>query len=287
MKTFAQFRDEVEGYEDVRKTVEAEEKISIANVHLFLREARKLRDYTQALEGILSRFLYSVGKNPELIGGHGKKKTLLVFGGNKGLVGGLWNRLVDYLTVQLESYHEVMVYGEDVAKRLDLIVSRKFRSKTRLYFFAFPPQGKIPLFQTDLLKFFQEGSFSKIDIVWPKMVAFSFFQPFKKTIIPFDLKADIQSSNTKNNSAWPIFEPNGKKIFEELADKYLFSVIRRIIIETKLAESLSRATSMEKAKGEVDKLIKQITHVFRVKRRKILTKSQIEVFVAHKISKML
>ena len=287
MKTFAQFRNEIGGYEDVRKTAEAEEKIAITNVHLFLEEARELKNYTESLERMLNRFLSSAEMELKLTGPAGGKKALFVFGGDKGMVGGLWNRLVDFLSVHLENYQEATIYGQDVAKKLDLVVSRDLRSKIHFSFFIFPAKENIFLFQNNLLKSFQEKGFSQIDVIWPKMITSSFFQPTKKTIIPFNLKNNFQVSKSEHNLTWPIFEPNAKKVFKTLAEKYLFLIVHQIIIETKLAEALNRAVSMEKAKKEVGKLIKKITHNFRTERRKILTKNQIEVFIAHKISKVV
>ena len=286
MKTFSQFHQEIEGYQDVKKTVEAEEKISIGNVHLFLKKSEQLRMYTKTIEDMLSKFLFFNGGEPYSIKHRSSKKVLIVLGGNKGLVRGLWNELIDYLNDQYDNYQQVIIYGKAIDKKMNMKISYKLDS--RFSFYPFPPVKQIFSFSKDLLKFIRQEDYLSIDIIWPKMINFNYFQPSKKNIIPFEAENELkikgkQYQEEKNDLTWPIFEPNGNKIFNAIVDRYLSTSIYQIIIETKLAESLSRATSMEKAKKEVDKLINNMIHSFRSERKKILTKNQIEVFVAHKV----
>ncbi len=298
MKTFTQFRDEIEGYKDVQKTAEAEEKIAVSDVHLFLKEAKNLKKYTKELERVLINFLYLSSFVPRFNEEKNKKKTLLILGGDKGFVGGLWHRLVSFSSAYFHEYQEIVVYGKYLETKIKEMVPGKFLN--RFSFFPYFLQEKkeqnkesIFLLQKRLLELLEvdkrtkEKSRGRVDIIWPKLVTLSFFQPFKKTIFPFVLNLNDKGIKREQNDFFslPIFEPNKKEVFKELMDIYLSSFLHQVIIETRLAESLTRAVAMEKAKREVSKIIKKTIYNFRSERRKILTKNQIEIFVAHKVSK--
>ena len=282
MKTFSQFHNEIEGYQDVKKTVEAEEKISVAGVHQLLKENTQIEDYTQSLERVISRFILCDGEEKELSLPPKKGKILVVFGGNKGFVSGLWNRLTERLVAEINNYRKVVIYGKAISEKLK---SAEIKSGFNLSYFPFPQRKDFLSLQSELLEMFRKKTFSQVDVLWPKIITLNYFQPTRKTILPFKMEARAETKKGEEKPSWPIFEPNKKEVFKALSERYLSLLTYQTIIETKLAESLSRATSMEKAKAEVDKIIKKITHNFFTERRKVLTENQIEIFMAHKATK--
>ncbi len=277
MKTFTQFRLEIEGYSDVKKTVEAEEKISIAGTHSLLKKVRFLESYEKELKEIVRRII-SFSKEEVFSRERKGEKILFVLGGDRAMVGGLWNRVADYSAKEAKNYDKIFIYGSEVKKSLPKIFFRE--NKTEFFPISFEEN-----FRENLLNVWKNQKFSKIDIIWPKMVNLAFFKPDKKTIAPFDLGSEIGIFVQEGLSGLPIFEPTKKEVIKEFIGRYLLLVARKTIMESNLAEFLNRATLMEKAKKEVDKIIKTIIHRFRRERRKILTKNQIETFMAHKFIK--
>jgi len=281
MKTFIQFRNEIDGYQDVKKTIEAEEKISVANVHWLIKEAEHLQKYTNVLENVTQQFIINNKIDFDLTTSQVRRKILIVLGGNKGLVGDLWDRIANSVSAQFKIYQKIIIYGKEISQKL----SNEIIEQASADIFSFPKSNELAMLQNNLLSMIWSKKFSQVDILWPKMVNLSYFQPTKKNIVPLKLSVRNFSNTVINNSSWPIFEPSKTAIAKALVSRYLSSTISQAVIETKLAESINRATAMEKAKKEVDKIVKQLIHNFRVERKRILTKNQIEVFIAHKVSK--
>ncbi len=287
MKTFSQFRNEINGYQDVKTTVEAEEKIAVVGIRQLIKESQYLNSHNQLLESILQRFLsitdYSLFNNSDNYQ-NPRKKMLIILGGNKGLVGGLWNQLVDYSTSQINYYQRIIIYGQKISQKMNENFSYNHQNNSIFSSLPLPSFNNWSIFYSDLNQLFNQKEF-QLDIIWPKMITLSHFQPTTKKIIPIKIKSNSISKNSETNSSdgWPIFNPNPKKIFHQLLTQYFLNTTYQVFIETKLAEALSRATAMEKAKDEVDKLIKKLTHNFLTERRRALTKNQIEVFVAHQV----
>ena len=290
MKTFSQFHNEINGYQDVKTTVEAEEKIAVVGIRQLIEEGQYLSSHNQLLESIFQRFLsftdYQFFDDSNSQQQNRKRQMLIILGGNKGLVGGLWNQLVDYSADQLNHYQKIIIYGQKISQKINENFSYNHRNNLSFSSLPLPSLSNWPIFHNDLNQLLNQREF-QIDIIWPKMITLSRFQPTIKKIVPIKMKSNPISKNNKINPSdgWPIFNPNPRKIFHQLLTQYFLNTTYQIFIETKLAEALSRATAMEKAKEEVNKLIKKLTHKFLTERRRALTKNQIEVFVAHQVTR--
>lgn len=287
MKTFSQFHNEINGYQDVKTTVEAEEKIAVVGIHQLIKESQYLDNYNRFLEMIFQRFVsfvnYSSFNYLSNQQNKKKKKMLIILGGNKGLVGGLWNQLVYYSISQFDHYQKIIIYGQKINQKINEHIN--YNNKNNILFSSapLPSLNNWGLFQNDLIQLLNQKTF-QVDIAWPKMITLSYFKPTIKKIIPIETKSNL-ASNANYPNGFPIFSPDPKTIFQQLLTQYFLNITYQVFVETKLAEALSRATSMEKAKEEVNKLIKNLTHNFLTERQKVLTKNQIEVFVAHQVTR--
>ncbi len=285
MKTFAKFKNEIRGLEDVKETVEAEEKISSSNIHFLFQREKAFKDYLETTEGLLSRISVFLNGNNGLFssGNYLNKKILLVIAGRKGLVGDLWSEMAKKVKKTDKEYKKIIIAG-DVLKEKTSSFNRNIVWLNNLSDIPERDDAKYVLEKVKEYSFLKNNKFLKIDILLPKVITFSNIEIQFEKLLP--LKSEFSTLDFEKEIGFPIFEGKKKEIFDFLSHQYLELKILYMIWETKLAESLKRAILMEKANEEVKKQIKNLRYNFFRERRKILTKNQLEVFIGRKVAKI-
>lgn len=288
MKTYTQFKNEINGYNDVRDTVEAEEKISVSVVRLIMSKNKALKKFNDELDIIINKFFIY---NSSFVTGYadekksGSKKALLIIGGERGMVGNLWNNLVKFSGVKFSKYEKIIIFGKSVYDDF-VFLNRKYANKSVLVNVRNKCGDELDEISNNIISIIESKNFDEVNIMWPHLITLDNFKPKVETIYPFKINRDINKNNfitDKDNLTLPIIRPNSKEFFRYISELFVLSKISQIIIEKQLSEALSRAVTMENAKNEVDKIIKKKKYNFLTERKKISTKNQIEVFMAHKI----
>ncbi len=286
MKTFAKFKDEIRGLEDVKETVEAEEKISSSRIHFLFKKEDLFKDYLKIVSEILARFSLFFENKDNLFSEerYSNKKVLIVFAGKKGFVGGLWQEIAKKI-ILAKNYEKIIIFGSKLKSELISCSNKKF---FWLNDFSDLPDQKEANFVFEKIKelaFANKKTFlSKIDILLPKVITFSLIEAQFEPLLP--LSFDLKDKNFEKDIGLPIFDGKKMDIFNFLAKEYFELKILQLIWEAKLAEYLKRVMVMEKAGEKVKKQIKSLRYNFFYQRRKILTKNQLEVFVSHKVAKI-
>ncbi len=285
MKTFAKFKNEIRGLEDVKETVEAEEKISSSGIHFLFKKEKAFKGYLESVKSILARllFFYEGGDFLLFEKNYSNKKVLVVFAGKKGFVGGLWQEMAKKIS-QTKAYEKTIIIGSKLKQELPQANKNFFW----LDDFSDLPDQKEAKYIFEKMKSIafagKRSSLPKIDILLPKVITFSIIETQFEPLLP--LKIDLQDESFKSNIGLPVFEGKKSEIFNFLAGQYFELKLLQLIWEAKLAEYLKRAMAMEKANEKVKKQIKDLRYNFFRQRRKILTKNQLEVFVGHKVAKI-
>ena len=284
MKTFSQFINEINIYKDIKETVGAEEKISIAGLSSLTKEKNLLDNYTKAIKELTAQFYIINRQSPSFLNEGKGQRIIILFGGDKGLVGGLWNNLLSESKKYIKNgnYNFLIIYGSKVSNMIRRN-SKFLPPKTKIALYPSADQNKVVEIRDELFSDFLEGSISTVDIVFPapKKESLGLVEIKKETVLPV-INFNISDGNGDKLGRWPIIEPNKKAVFKILLSKYIGAKLARALFSTRFAELLNRAINMEKSGKEVDKIIKKLRINFFSERRRILTKNQVEVFVAHK-----
>jgi len=111
--------------------------------------------------------------------------------------------------------------------------------------------------------------------------------PNKVHFLPFDFSSaetfarkDVHFD--QKNQGLPLFEPSKQKTFDDLLDKYIGVVFRKIIFEAKLSELSARTVAMEHATAKTQEIIEKLHLKYAKNRRRTVTQRQLESFAAHK-----
>jgi len=279
MKTFLQYKNEIQGFEEVAGTVKAEEKVAAASIHFLRQKVAVLEEYTQNLKGVLGRLseFYFEAEHPLLKQRRSGRKLLVVIMGDKGLVGGLYHNLLDLLLSKQEMYQDYIAIGKKTRQYLEGMHQEFIKS--------FPAPSNPVLCQEiaeDIFHQFKYGRIELVDILYPRFVSLLWQEPGIVRFLPFNFTQNLRQEE-KQEAGLPIFEPSREAVFDSLLAKYIKSFFAKIFFEARLSEFSARVAAMEHAFSKARGLLRQLKISYFKERRKILTQKQLESFIAHKV----
>ncbi len=279
MKNFLYYKNETEKYEDVLETVKTMEKISASSIHSFKQDVAVLNQYSDSIEDLLAHLslFYEKTDHPLLKKNKGNRHALIVLTGDKGLVGGLWHTIVNFVYENKEKYEDILVVGQKGKSYLEeaaIEIKQLFSQPDDI------TEESVNKITDYIFDNFKSGLFTTVDILYPKFVSLAEQTPQLQSFLPFDFKLDLEK---KEANGIPIFDPSKKEIFDPLLQKYIKIFFYKIMMETKLSELSARTIAMEHATTKITEEIKKIKLKFLDEKRKDTTQKQLESFTAHKI----
>ncbi len=279
-------RENIEGLQGVADTAKASEKIAAASIHILRANVNTLKEYTANLENTLHRLTkFYNDPNARLLRSnrHGKR-LLLIVGGDKGLVGGLWHELISTATSRNNEFDEIAAIGTKVTNMLrqeNITPYKEFPTLSN-----YPTDEEIQEITDYLFKNYQNSNLKEVKILYPEFTSIVVQQPKIVNLLPFSFSISDGGDSNENDTTplgFPIFSPNKKKIFSSLLNKYISVIFREIAIESKLSELSARTVIMEHAEAKTKQLIKKSKLDYMRTRRQMLTQKQLESFSAHEL----
>jgi F-type H+-transporting ATPase subunit gamma len=276
MKTYSAYKDEIHGFEELSDSVKAEERIAASSVHFLEKEVENLNAYAGTIERILVRLsLFYTKKDHALLRKHARgAKALLVVTGNKGLVGGLWQMMVQACLDRAGDYQATIAVG---------LKGKNYLEEERLPITASFGRDEIEAMTQYVSDGFVAEKFSRVDILYPRFISLAQQEPALMPFLPFEfpIKRSRAAMPPENAFGLPLFEPSARSIFGELLQKYIEVYLHVIMLEAKLSELSARTVTMEHASEKTDELARALELSFKKERRYAVTQGQLESFAAH------
>jgi F-type H+-transporting ATPase subunit gamma len=280
MRTYSSYKNQVRGFQDVSETVKAVEKIAASMIHFLKIEVARLKEYEACIENELI-YLSSFGfekSHPLLASTDAMGKALVVITGDKGLVGGLWHRILNLFLRRSSEYRSVIIIGGKGRSFLE--EERAQILKSFPGFSSIPKQEEIDLVTSSIFEEFKKERFSKVDIIYPEFFSLADQKPVLIPFLPFDFN---EKKKINPPPGFIIVEPSVKAIFDRLLQKYIAVCFYKIVLEAKLSEFSARTVAMEHANAKIKDFIRELVHSFRKEHHRLVTQRQIESFTAHKV----
>ena len=287
MKTYFKYKNDIQGFEDVSGTIKATEKIASASIHSLKLEVGQLNDYMSELERMLSRVseFYFNAKEPLFEKRNSGGKAMILITGDKGLVGGMYHNLANFLIDKINNEDIIITIGKKGRKYLEeegVVVDRSFFDMS-----GAPSEESVSSITDYVFKIFETRNIAQVDIIYPRFIALSAQEPTSLTFLPFEFKDELGTDgkiiDIEVEPGFPIFEQAKKEISADLVKKYISLFFHRIMLESKLSEYSARMVAMENASVKTEELIKKLSLRYFKAKKKFITKTQIESFIVHKI----
>lgn len=284
MKKLVYFKNNIEGLSDVAETVKVIEKKAASQIHFLKKEVENLRNYREECRIVIERLsrFYWDGSNSLLRKGKAKKE-LLVITSDKGIVGGLYHKIVEKLLEIKDSYQIISVLG---SKGIEYIKEENIVINVPPFTLSyFPNAEEIKRLTEYFFNLYKVGNRIKIDVLYPQFITTAYQEPIVKGFLPFSFTEDeIKTfSESEDTAGLPIFEGNKRKIFDGLLRRFINVYFAEIYIESKLSEFSARTLEAENATQKTKELIIKVNTQYLKERRKIITQKQLESFAVHKI----
>ena len=262
-------KKQINDIKDIRVTVKALEKIAAANVHNLETTSQQMLDYETELINIWSSVDEAELKGPLFRKSVSSRRLKVVLTTQKGLCGGMLNRLLDFVELNLSPKDEIILIGEE-GKRL--FQERGIKID---YFFDgtndIPQEKDIEDIKNTIISKFVQHYYKEVSVIYPRFISLPVQSPEDFHFLPLRgeswIKEGVINQNANQNNDFPIYEPNLDAIIGYLVKDYLGLVFYQKILEAKLSELAARTVAMENAADKAKKLIHKLSiRYFRMKR---------------------
>lgn len=277
MKLYLKYKTEKKEIADVFSTIKTVEKIAASYVRIMKNKVIYSQNYVADLNKMFSNFVRIEGKfkHPLFESRPDSKTLLVVVLGDKGLTGGLYNKLLK--KIETEKYSESILVGK---KSEEKAKEGLIKNPVATYPFPYQEVAKVEQISKDILSRFYKKEVSSVKIAYNFFESLAIQTPLVKTFIPLTFPESIES---KSSDAFPIYEPDKMKVFSHLIMEYLKVDFYQAIMSAELSEFAARTVSLESASQKAQGLIKKKNYQYLRARNKSITQEQMESFVGHKI----
>ncbi len=283
MKKYIDYKNKVEGFKDVSLTVKTVEKIAASHIHFLKERTKNLNTYSKTVELILARLqkFYLDEDNVFLKKGNSRQKLLVFLSADRGLVGGMYHKLANFLLRQKDEYHYIVTIGHkgrDYVQEEGLEVLKNFSFRDYL-----PTVEEIHNISDYIFKIFKQKPFKQVDVLYPAFVGLVNQEPRIIQFLPFNFS---QSQNEASQIfGLPIFATKPRELFNKMLKKYIKIFFTHLILEAKLSEFSARTVAMEHAAVKTEEILNKVKLDYFKTRRRLMTQKQLESFAVHCLRK--
>ena len=121
------------------------------------------------------------------------------------------------------------------------------------------------------LKNYEKGEYKKVHIIYSTYKNSLSFLPEDFILLP------LKKDNKPNNGIPPLMEPTKEKLFRDLIDIYLKSIIHSKLLEAEVCEQAARSNAMENATKNAEDLLGTLNLEFNKARQAAITEEIVEI----------
>lgn len=122
-----------------------------------------------------------------------------------------------------------------------------------------------------VLKNYEKGEYKKVHIIYSTYKNSLSFLPEDFILLP------LKKDNKPNNGIPPLMEPTKEKLFRDLIDIYLKSIIHSKLLEAEVCEQAARSNAMENATKNAEDLLGTLNLEFNKARQAAITEEIVEI----------
>ena len=121
------------------------------------------------------------------------------------------------------------------------------------------------------LKNYEKGEYKKVHIIYSRYKNSLSFVPEDFILLP------LKKDSKPNNGIAPLMEPTKEKLFRDLIDIYLKSIVHSKLLEAEVCEQAARSNAMENATKNAEDLLGTLNLEFNKARQAAITEEIVEI----------
>jgi len=317
MPKYTKIKQQIVGIEAVAESVKASEDVAASRLHLLRNVTGNLRDYVDDLRRMLEAFAvhHELATNRFFHAGSGGSRLLLAIGFDRGLTGGLDNRLTEATVAVASEYDRVVAVGQRLVRKLTeegIGLAKELPAPSDQV--TDEECSAISQFAIDA---YVSGQASQVDVLIPEFESLAVQTPGRLPFLPLQSNhltdvGDVstlgravgrdqaatpvrgvgrdQTAGTGRRAAmpggdgWPLFLPSPREVADGLIQTYLRMFFKSRLTEAKLSELAARTVACEHAATQAQDQADAMTNRYFKERRRELSRRQIESFFAHQVA---
>lgn len=301
MPAYTQLKSDIAGIQAVADAVKTSEEVAASRIQLLRHVSENLRTYVDDLRQILEGFSRHHDLQGNRFFGRGQgNRLLIVIGFDRGLTGGLDNRMATAVSERQGHFDRLLVLGQRMVR---LLVEEGIEpTESRPGLSDQVTDQEVSEISQQAIESFLSGQSRSVEVLIPRFRTLATQYPDSFPFLPLSPTSvsemvgresdDIESNVTEAGATpgedsptplgLPLFLPSPSAVAEGLVRVYLRTFFKARLMEAKLSELAARTVSSEHAAIQADKLVQQMNlNYFKVRRRE-LSRRQIESFFAHR-----
>jgi len=277
LATLKEIRVRLKSVKNIQKITKAMKMVSAAKMRKAQDKILSTRPYAYKLSELMSQLveLASISEHPLTEEREIKKKLVILVTADRGLCGAFNSNIIKYTVNHL---NEV---GKDTAlvtigkKGFDFFSKRKY-NVVKNYPGVFQnlniqSSNEIVSYMKDL---FISGEYDFIEIIYNEFKSIIKQNIVTETLLPFKKK---ETTDKKLQNVNFIFEPEAKKILQELIPKELNIQFWKALLESNASEQGARMTAMDAATNNAGDLIQSLNLSYNRARQESITIELLEI----------
>ena len=284
MATAREIHRHMKGVGNIGKITKAMKMVAAARLRRAQERAAASRPYALKIKEVLS----NVVSDPSVLSGLNPKKHpllqkravkkvgYLVVCSDKGLAGAYSSNALKKAVAEISECEDDVVIIASGRKARDFFIRRGY--KVLSYHIGFsdrPAYTNAADIAADAAAHFADDHFDELHIVYTIFKTALSQTPASEVILPVEPPAK-EEGKAKAKASF-IFEPEEDEILEELAPKYLETVIYAALVQSAASELGSRMTAMSSATDNAGKLVQNLQLSYNKARQAGITRELNEI----------
>ena len=281
MATVREIKRRMRSIKNISQITKAVEMVAVSKMRRAQEQALRGQPYSEIMQQMLKNLASRIDSSyhPLLKKETDEKKKicLLFLTPNKGLCGGLLADLAKIILKLTEKETEASFLlvgkkGRDILLKLGQKILADFPDLSDQPLFA----ETIPISKI-IIEGFTKGEFGKVLVVYPRFVNTLVQQPVVKQILPIEEEFEKEEAID-----YVLFEPDPKKILNQLLPFYIELLIYHFILESIASEHSARMRAMKSATDNALDILSDLTLTYNQARQMTITMEMAEIASARK-----
>jgi len=277
LATLKEIRIRLNAVKNIQKITKAMKMVSAAKMRKAQDRILSTRPYAYKLSELMSQLvaLANISEHPLTKEREVKKRVVILITSDRGLCGAFNSNIIKYTVNHLNNVGKETAIVTLGKKGFDFFNKRKYNViknyPTIFQNLNIQTSNEIVTYLNDI---FLSGEYDLIEIIYNEFKSIIKQNILTETMLPFSEKKTIDK---KLQNASFIFEPEAKKILQELIPKELNIKFWKAILESNASEQGARMTAMDAASNNAGDLIQSLNLSYNRARQESITNELLEI----------
>ena len=277
MPSQREIRRRISSVRNIKQITRAMQFVAASKLKRAQDSTLQSRPYADKIDEVLADLASVLGEDehPLLARREGGTRAIVLLTTDRGLAGSLNTntiRFVSELITQEQDDLKLITVGRKgnaSMRRARVPIAATFEGFGDRPTFA----SVVPLARL-LTDDYLAGTYSAIDLVYPRFVSTLAQRPILDTLLPVEPSSDAEEGIPGNQF---IFEPNPDAVLRQLLPRYVATRVYQAVLELTASEQSARMVAMKNATENAQELIEDLTLTYNKVRQANITREMIEI----------